>query len=47
MNRSTRTFLDAHNIPYFIVPESDHFMMDDQPSLFYRMLLEALGKKEP
>jgi len=29
------------------VPESGHFMMDEQPSLFYRMLFEALGKKEP
>lgn len=45
MNASTRTFLDAHNIPYFIVPESGHFVMDDQPSLFYRMLFEALGSE--
>jgi pimeloyl-ACP methyl ester carboxylesterase len=42
---SARTFLDKNNIPYFIVPESAHFMMDDQPDLFYRMLLEGLGKK--
>jgi pimeloyl-ACP methyl ester carboxylesterase len=43
LNRSTRTFLDANNIPYFIVPESGHFMMGDQPGIFYRMLFEALG----
>lgn len=42
INQFTRAFLDAHNIPYFIVPESGHFMMDDQPSIFYRMLFEAL-----
>ena len=45
MSRSTRTFLDAHDIPYLIVPESGHFMMDDQPDLFYRMLFEALGNQ--
>jgi pimeloyl-ACP methyl ester carboxylesterase len=42
INLVTKTFLDQHNIPYFIVPESGHFMMDDQPSLFYKMLLDAL-----
>lgn len=42
MNRSISSFLDANNILYFIVPESGHFMMDDQPGLFYRMLFEAL-----
>lgn len=46
MNRSSRSFLDANNIPYFIVPESGHFMMDDRPSLFYRMLFEAIEKGE-
>ena len=45
MNRSNRIFLDANNIPYFIVPESGHFMMDDQPDVFYRMLFEALDKR--
>jgi len=45
VNQSTKTFLDAHGIPYFIVPESGHFMMDDQPNLFYRMLFDALGDK--
>jgi len=43
LNRSTKTFLDTNNIPYFIVPKSGHFMMDDQPNLFYEMLSEALG----
>lgn len=42
MNLSTKKFLGENNIPYFIIPKSDHFMMDDQPSIFYRMLLEAL-----
>jgi len=46
MNRSTRSFLDANKIPYFIVPESGHFMMDDQPGVFYRMLFEALEKRK-
>ncbi len=46
MNRSSRKFLEANNIPYFIVPESGHFMMDDQPAVFYRMLFEALGHIE-
>ena len=39
---TTKSFLDQHNIPYFVVPESGHFMMDDQPELLYRMLLDAL-----
>jgi pimeloyl-ACP methyl ester carboxylesterase len=46
MNRSNRIFLDANKIPYFIVPESGHFMMDDQPGVFYRMLFEALEKRK-
>ncbi|MBW1741375.1 MAG: alpha/beta hydrolase [Deltaproteobacteria bacterium] len=46
MNQPTRSFLDANKIPYFIVPESGHFMMDDQPGLFYKMLFEALGDKK-
>jgi pimeloyl-ACP methyl ester carboxylesterase len=42
INLATKSFLDQHNIPYFIVPESGHFMMDDQPGLFYKMLFDAL-----
>jgi len=38
----TRHFLEAYQIPYFIVPEGGHFMMDDQPAVFYAMLFEAL-----
>lgn len=45
LNHSTRAFLDAHNIPYFIVPEAGHFMMDDQPSIFYRKVFEAIKSK--
>jgi len=40
----TRHFLQAHHVPYFIVPESGHFMMDDQPAVFYDMLFDALGE---
>ncbi len=44
--RSSRVdFLEAHHVPCFIVPESDHFMMDDQPAAFYSMLLDALESK--
>jgi pimeloyl-ACP methyl ester carboxylesterase len=43
MNPSTKSLLDEKKISYFIVPESGHFMMDDRPDLFYRMLFEALG----
>lgn len=43
-NSSTKTFLDSHDIPYFIVPNSGHFMMDDQPRVFYRMLFEAIQR---
>ena len=42
VNRSIRSFLEANKIPYFIVPESGHFMMDDQPGVLYRMLFEVL-----
>jgi hypothetical protein len=44
MNPDTKAFLDEQGIPYLIVPESGHFMMDDQPSLFYSMLFGALNK---
>ena len=47
MNRSSRKFLEANNIPHFIVPESGHFMMDDQPAVFYRMLFKALTPTLP
>lgn len=47
LNQSTRSFLDANKVPYFVIPESGHFMMDDQPNLFYRMLFEALEEKKP
>jgi pimeloyl-ACP methyl ester carboxylesterase len=43
---STRRFLEYHHIPYFIVPNSGHFMMEDQPRLFYEMLLKAIQSKE-
>lgn len=42
INLMTKSFLDQHNISYFVVPESGHFMMDDQPSLFYKMLFDVL-----
>ena len=42
INLATTTFLDRHHIPYFIVPQSGHFMMDDQPGVFYGMLFEAI-----
>ena len=42
VNPVTKDFLDQHNIPYSVVPESGHFMMDDQPGLFYKMLFGAL-----
>jgi pimeloyl-ACP methyl ester carboxylesterase len=43
INSATRDFLDEQHIPYFVVPKSGHFMMDDQPAVFYRMLFGALG----
>lgn len=42
VNLATKEFLDQHDIPYFVVPKSGHFMMDDQPSIFYEMLFDAL-----
>jgi len=42
VNPVTKDFLDQHNIPYSVVPESGHFMMDDQPGLFYKMLFDIL-----
>ncbi len=41
---ASKSFLEAAGIPYLVVPESGHFMMDDQPGLFYRMLLAELVK---
>ena len=45
MDTYTRRFLEYHHIPYFTVPKSGHFMMEDQPHLFYEMLLEAIQSK--
>ena len=45
VNPATRHFLEERDVPYFIVPQSGHFMMDDQPTLFYHMLFRALGYK--
>ncbi len=42
INQANMRFLEQHSIPYFIVPESGHFMMDDQPSLFYGLLFDFL-----
>ncbi len=42
LNPANRSFLDKHNISYFVVPQSGHFMMDDQPDVFFRMLLDVL-----
>lgn len=39
---ASKSFLEAASIPYLIVPESGHFMMDDRPGLFYPMLLDEL-----
>jgi pimeloyl-ACP methyl ester carboxylesterase len=44
VNPDTKSFLDHHGISYFIVPQSGHFMMDDQPQLFYGMLFNALAR---
>lgn len=40
---STERFLDSRLIPQFTVPESGHFMMDDNPEGFYRMLGAGLS----
>lgn len=42
VNYTNMRFLDKHNISYFIVPESGHFMMDDQPDLFYELFFNSL-----
>jgi len=42
INHTNMLFLDQHNLPYFIVSESGHFMMDDQPDLFYELLFNSL-----
>ena len=46
MDPYTKRFLEYHHIPYFTVPNSGHFMMEDQPHLFYDMLLQAIRNKE-
>jgi pimeloyl-ACP methyl ester carboxylesterase len=43
MNSSSRRFFDNKGIPYFIMPESGHFMMDDQPELFRDLLLDVMA----
>jgi pimeloyl-ACP methyl ester carboxylesterase len=45
INHANMRFLDQHDIPYFVVPGSGHFMMDDQPSVFYRMLFDVLRNR--
>jgi len=47
VNWSIRNFLEENSMPYFIVPESGHFMMDDQPALFYGIILEAIRTVKP
>lgn len=47
MDPYTRRSLEYHHIPCFTVPNSGHFMMEDQPRLFYEMLLEALQSQRP
>jgi pimeloyl-ACP methyl ester carboxylesterase len=42
MDPYRKRYLKYHHIPYFTVPKSGHFMMEDQPHLFSEMLLEAL-----
>ena len=42
MDTYTKRFLDYHHIPYFTVPKSGHFMMEDEPRIFYEMLLQAI-----
>jgi pimeloyl-ACP methyl ester carboxylesterase len=42
MNPSSRAFLERQGVPYYVVPESGHFMMDDQPHLFRDILVEAV-----
>jgi pimeloyl-ACP methyl ester carboxylesterase len=45
MDTYTKKFLEHHHLPYFTVPKSGHFMMEDQPRLFYKLLLEAIQGK--
>ena len=46
INYTNIRFLDKYDMPYFIVPKSGHFMMDDQPELFYELLFDALKKRK-
>ena len=46
INYTNMRFLDKYDVPYFIVPESGHFMMDDQPDRFYELLFNALKERK-
>jgi pimeloyl-ACP methyl ester carboxylesterase len=46
INSRNRSFLQEKNIPYIVVPQSGHFMMDDQPHVFWELLLEATTKSK-
>jgi pimeloyl-ACP methyl ester carboxylesterase len=46
INSRNRSFLQEKNIPYIVVPQSGHFMMDDQPHVFWELLLEATAKSK-
>ena len=46
-NSASRDFLDEHDIAHFVVPQSGHFMMDDQPDIFYEMLFDNLSPALP
>jgi pimeloyl-ACP methyl ester carboxylesterase len=43
MSQASVDFLETSGIPYLVVPESGHFMMDDQPGQFYGMLHDAIN----
>jgi pimeloyl-ACP methyl ester carboxylesterase len=43
VNSSNRRFFDKKGIPYAIIPDSGHFMMDDQPELFRGLLLDVMA----
>jgi len=43
VNSSSRRFFDKKGISYAIIPDSGHFMMDDQPELFRGLLLDLMA----
>jgi hypothetical protein len=43
MSQASVTFMEENSIPYFVVPDSGHFMMDDRPDHFYTMFKERLN----